>query len=75
MVQLVEVAAQINRVGNAVGIFDGTVRIVIEEWQKLLPMLNETINSSAALAVENVELKKKVEELTPKDTRGQEEKK
>ncbi len=63
-----EVAAQINRVGNAVGIFDGTTRILLEEWQKLVPLLNGALNDHVGLAAKVAELEKKVEALTPKET-------
>lgn len=65
-VNLGEVAAQINRVGNAVGIFDGTTRILMEEWQKLVPLLNGALNDYVGLSARVAELEKNVEKLTPK---------
>ncbi len=65
-VNIQETLAQVNRVGNAIGIVQGAVPIAVEEWQKLLGQLQALVQSFVNVTTENAALKKELESLKPK---------
>ena len=63
LVNLQEVGAQVNRVGNAVGIHSGALNIVTEEWQKLVAYIGPLLQDVQAKERQIAELTAKVAAL------------
>jgi uncharacterized protein YoxC len=60
LVNLQEVGAQVNRVGNAVGIHSGAMNVMQEEWTKLVAYIGPLLQDIQAKEKEIADLKAKI---------------